>query len=87
MKGKTKSGFEFDVEDTVLDDYRILKALNEVSEGKSGKVTYIINKLLGSEQEEALMTHVEELNNGKCSASGMVAELNEIFEALKAKNS
>lgn len=87
MKGKTNTGFEFDVDEAALDDYRLLKALNEVSDGKSGRVTYIIEKLLGSDQEEKLMTHVEKLNDGKCSASGMVAELNEIFEALKAKNS
>lgn len=87
MKGKTKSGFEFDVEETVLDDYRILKALNEVSDGNSGRIVYVINKLLGPEQEESLMAHVEELNDGKCSASGMAAELKDIFDGLKAKNS
>lgn len=87
MKGKTNSGFEFDVDEVALDDYRLLKALNEVSDGKSGRIVYIIEKLLGSEQEEALMAHVEKLNDGKCSASGMSAELMNIFEALKAKNS
>ena len=43
--------------------------------------------LLGSDQEEKLMEHVEKLNDGKCSATGMVKELEEIFEALKGKNS
>jgi len=87
MTGTTKSGFEFDVNEAALDDYRLLKALNEVSDGKTGKVTVIIEKLLGSDQEERLMEHVESINDGKCSATGMVAELNEIFEAIKAKNS
>lgn len=87
MTGTTKSGFEFDVNEAALDDYRLLKALNEVSDGKTGKVTVIIEKLLGSDQEGRLMEHVESINDGKCSATGMVAELNEIFEAIKAKNS
>lgn len=87
MTGTTKSGFEFDVNEAALDDYRLLKALNEVSDGKTGKVAVIIEKLLGSDQEERLMEHVESINDGKCSATGMVAELNEIFEAIKAKNS
>jgi len=43
--------------------------------------------LLGSDQEEKLMEHVEKLNDGKCSATGMIAELESIFEVLKGKNS
>ena len=82
MIGKTNSGFSFDVDEQKLDDYKLMKKLNDVSNGQSGKIVEVIGMLLGSDQE-----HVEKLNDGKCSATGMVKELEEIFEALKGKNS
>ncbi len=87
MIGKTSSGFSFDVDEQKLDDYKLMKKLNDVSNGQSGKIVEVIGMLLGSDQEEKLMEHVEKLNDGKCSATGMVKELEEIFEALKGKNS
>jgi hypothetical protein len=87
MIGKTKSGFEFDVKEEALDNYRLLKTLNEVSRGNNGRVTEVVEMLLGSDQEERLMEHVEQINNGNCSATGMVAEIIQIFEAVKSKNS
>lgn len=87
MKGKTDSGFEFDVNEESLDDYRLLKLLNDVSRGNNGRVTEVVERLLGSDQETALMAHVENINNGKCTATGMVQEIIQIFEAIKSKNS
>lgn len=87
MKGATKSGFAFNVDEDKLDDYRLVKDLRSISKGNSGLVVDVIERLLGEDQEEKLMEHVESLNNGKCSATGMVGELQEIFEALKVKNS
>lgn len=87
MKGATKSGFAFNVDEDKLDDYRLVKDLRSISKGNSGLVVDVIERLLGEDQEEKLMEHVESLNNGKCSATGMVEELQEIFEALKVKNS
>lgn len=87
MIGKTESGFEFDVKEEALDNYRLLKTLNEVSRGNNGRVTEVVEMLLGSDQEERLMEHVEKINNGNCSATGMVEEIIQIFEAVKSKNS
>ena len=87
MQGTTKSGFEFDVNEDALDDYRLMKDLVDVQNGQGGKVVGVIMKLLGEEQEEMLMIHVEEMHEGKCSFSAMVEEVKEIFEAIKAKNS
>lgn len=85
-KGKTKSGFEFAVKEENLDDYRILRELAEVSDGNSGKMVKVIQMILGKDQEERLMEHVASQNDGRVTASGMMAEINEIFELLKAKN-
>lgn len=87
MQGKTTSGFEFNVKEENLDDYILLKKLNDVSKGESGKIVDVIGLLLGSDQEEALMNHVSKLNDGKVSARVMISEVEEIFKALKPKNS
>lgn len=87
MQGKTTSGFEFNVKEENLDDYILLKKLNDVSKGESGKIVDVIGLLLGSDQEEALMNHVSKLNDGKVSAKVMISEVEEIFKALKPKNS
>lgn len=87
MIGKTNSGFTFDVDEQKLDDYKLMKKLNDVSNGQPGKIVEVIGMLLGPDQEEKLMDHVEKLNDGKCSATGMIAELESIFEVLKGKNS
>ena len=79
MKGKTSSGFEFDVEEKALDDYRLVKDLRAISKGDGGLIVDVTERLLGVDQEEALMKHVENLNDGKCSASAMVAEIRDIF--------
>lgn len=87
MQGKTTSGFEFNVKEENLDDYILLKKLNDVSKGESGKIVDVIGLLLGADQEEALMNHVSKLNDGKVSAKVMISEVEEIFKALKPKNS
>lgn len=87
MQGKTTSGFEFNVKEENLDDYILLKKLNDVSKGESGKIVDVIGLILGSDQEEALMNHVSKLNDGKVSAKVMISEVEEIFKALKPKNS
>lgn len=87
LQGTTKSGFEFDVKEDNLDDYVLLKKLSAVSKGESGKIVDVIEMLLGDDQEEKLMNHIAELHDGKVSARAMIAEVKEIFEALKPKNS
>lgn len=85
MKGKTNSGFEFDVSKDALDDYELLEDLADVSDGKEGKIVNVIRKMLGEEQKARLKEHLRD-ERGKVAASKMIQEIKEIFEALKAKN-
>ena len=69
--GKTSSGFEFSLQDEVLDDYELLETLQ---------------MLLGPAQRDALKDHVRS-ENGRVSAQKMLAEVMEIFESKnKSKN-
>lgn len=85
--GKTKSGFEFEIEDERLDDYELLEKLCEIDKGNSSELTSAIADFLGEEQKEALKEHIRN-KNGRISAKRMVGEFAEILNATKeGKNS
>ena len=60
VQGKTKSGFEFEMDETVLDDMRILDMIVEMSEGDIAKLSPLVKRILGEEQRERLYEHLEE---------------------------
>ena len=79
-KGKTKSGFEFEVDAGVFDDWEILEKLNEIDNGNSSLMVDVARQVLGQEQLDALKEHVRE-EHGKVSITAMGEALGEIFEA------
>lgn len=80
ITGKTKSGFEFELDDEVLDDYELLEVLHKLDSGEYGLVTEMVGKLLGEEQKDLLKEHVRG-EDGKVSAKRMMDEVAEIFKA------
>ena len=78
--GKTSTGFEFTLEDDVLDDYELLETLTAVDKGEYGQITEMVERLLGKEQKEKLKEHVRN-NNGKVSAAKLLDVVREIFDA------
>ena len=87
MQGKTKSGFEFEMDETVLDDMRILDMIAGISSGDVTQLSPLIRKILGDEQRERLYRYLEE-KEGRASIGRVSEEITEIFEACKSgKNS
>lgn len=87
IKGTTTTGFEFELEDEVLDNYELLEVLCKVDKGEYNLVTEMVEKLLGEEQKERLKNHVRNIC-GKVSASKVMDEVAEIFQSSKEiKNS
>lgn len=82
IKGKTPSGFEFELEDDVLDDYDLLECLQKADEGDTGCMIKVVDVLLGKEQKGRLKDHVRS-DNGRVSAKALFAEVGEIFQACK----
>lgn len=78
-KGKTKSGFEFEIAEETLESWELLETINEV-EDEPLKVVKLINLLLGTEQKKALIKHL----GGKPSIFEMNAAITEIFNACKS---
>lgn len=87
IKGVTESGFEFELEDDILDDYELLEVLHKIDKGDYGLVPDMVEKLLGVEQKESLKNHIR-TDKGKVSSSRMMDEIMQIFKANnKLKNS
>lgn len=94
VKGKTKSGIKFQIDDRVRDDARFLYYLTKAQDNKSdmnakSKAVMDILKLLFGTDENVItfMDAVASKHNGFCSVDVMLSELTELFEALNVKNS
>lgn len=87
MKGKTSSGFEYELNEEALDDYELLEDLCEMDAGNMAKMSSVMNRLIGTEQKERLKEHLR-MENGRVPASKMMNEIGEIFGNVKeGKNS
>lgn len=86
LKGKTKTGFEFEITDETLDNYELLEAIGDMDENPT-VITKIVRLLLGKEGTKKLKDHVR-MEDGTVPASKMNDEITEIFESQKEiKNS
>lgn len=79
IRGKTTSGFEYELEDDAFDDYELLETLRKIDKGESGCIVDMVNMLLGVKQKQNLKEHIRK-ENGKVSASKMLEEVMEIFK-------
>lgn len=80
-KGKTKTGFEFEIDPEVFDDWEMLEKLNAIDKGNTNLAVDVAKEVLGEEQLNALKEHIKKDNGGKVSITNMVETLGEIFEA------
>lgn len=94
VKGKTKSGIEFEIDKRITSDARFLYYLtkmqnkdvdvSENSEALMGMLKLIFGTDAGVIR---FMDAVAYVNDGVCDVEKMMEELTDIFEVLKAKNS
>lgn len=83
IRGKTKSGFEFELEDDVLDDYELLEAFQRIDEGHGEKSVTLVDRLLGEEQKQKLKDHVRS-EKGRVSVKRLMEEVAEILTSCNA---
>lgn len=79
---KTKSGFEFTVKDSALDNWELLEVLSDIDDGKTQKMGAAVKLLLGVEQANALKEHCRN-DEGIVPASAMISEISEIFAEIR----
>ena len=78
IKGKTSSGFEFEISKDVANDYELVENLGELEDNPLilGK---IVNQILGKEQTARLKDHVRN-EKGIVPTDRMTQEIIEIFK-------
>lgn len=86
MKVKTKSGFSCNVNERKVMDWRYIKAAAKAYRAKTDMeaidhIMFMINFLLGDEQEERLTKHVED-KDGIASSDKLEAEFEEITSLI-----
>ena len=80
IKGKTKSGFNYHINENVLQDYELLEAIAE-TEKNPIFITKVVRMLLGDDTDK-LKEHVRD-ENGHVSIEKMNVEITEIFQSQK----
>lgn len=78
ITGVTESGFEYQLDDDMMDDYELLEILCDIDNGNTALVTKAARLILGDAQLEALKSHLR--GSGKrVPASKMIAEVTQII--------
>ena len=80
IKGQTTSGFNYHIDENILQDYELLEAIAE-TEKNPIFITKVVRMLLGDDTDK-LKEHVRD-ENGHVSIEKMNVEITEIFEAQK----
>lgn len=94
MKGETKSGIKFEMDERIKDDTRILYYLTflqtpDIDPMDASKGIFELLGLIFGSQENVLafMNEVADKNKGVCDTKTMLTELTEMFEILGSKKS
>lgn len=82
LTGTTSTGFEWELEDDVLDDMELLDALADWDRGKETGAIYACRLLLGEQQRAALYDHLRG-KNGRVKATAVLNAVTEILTALR----
>jgi len=87
MKAKLSDGFEVEINETCLNDWRFLTVLRKIDKGETGLIVDAAEIILGGEEEvEKLAKHLEV--DGVTPADVMVSAITELMESINAsKNS
>ncbi|MGI6721061.1 MAG: hypothetical protein ACOX4I_00670 [Anaerovoracaceae bacterium] len=81
MKGKTSTGFEYDINEMVINNMEFLEELASYLDGEGFEIFHVIEEVLGKDGKKALYEHVRD-KSGKVPVDKINEELAEIFTAL-----
>lgn len=79
MKGKTSTGFEFDIEDERLDDMELVDIMAEIDENPL-LMSKLCKMLLGDEQKKRLYDHLRS-EDGRVPIEATTNAIQEIFNS------
>lgn len=79
-KGKTQSGFKFEVDERVMDDMELIDALAEAQGEDPTQISVVVTKIFGKEQKKKLYDHLRE--DGYVSAKKVADTITEVFTIM-----
>lgn len=88
VKGKTKSGFEFELEENVINNMELVDALADCADDNPFAVSKAVKLLLGNDLRQKLYDHLR-TEDGRVPMEEVSVAVSEIFAAFgsKGKNS
>jgi hypothetical protein len=81
VKGKTTSGFEFKVDDRLLQDFRFIRAYREWMKNNFAQVD-VLDCMLKPEDVQRLLDHISD-KDGFVDSEKVASEMSDIFEFLQ----
>lgn len=87
IKGKTQTGFEYELNEKVLNNYELVENIAEIEENPLA-ITTIVKQLLGKDGTNRLKEHIRD-ENGIVTTDKMMKEIVDIFQnsGKETKNS
>lgn len=88
VSGKTKTGFEFSVDENAMNDMRLVDMLADKSVDPAFQVSNVLRYLLPGDQRKKLYEHVQ-TETGRVPVEAISNEIADIFAAMgeSGKNS
>lgn len=83
IKGKTQSGFAYEIEEARLNNYELLETIGELEDNPM-VISKMVVMLLGKEQTNKLKDHLRD-EEGLVPAEKMTEEITEIFQSQAVK--
>lgn len=80
-KGKTESGFKWEVDEVVLDDMELIDAMAASQGEDPTQISVVIAKILGNDQKKKLYDHVR-AEDGRVPVSKVADIITEIINAI-----
>lgn len=91
VKVKTSSGFECEIDTRRVKDWRFVKAIQKTTsddpQTQMAGSYEVIHLILGDKNEDALIKHIESLNDGYCPVEAIDNEVKEMLESIKSEDS
>lgn len=90
MQGTTKSGYQYNIDNRILKDWRFVNALSNAQKSKSEfeKLEGVLEmaKILFGDTYDAYLEYIASKNDGYCDSDVIMEEIKEIFESAAIKN-
>lgn len=80
INGKTKTGFQFSVDENCINDMELVDILADDSVDEAFRMSSLVKKLLPGDQRKALYDHVRV--NGRVPVDAVIAEVEDIFASM-----